>query len=96
MRGRTEESGNLPDVLYDAPKLDKRTNEATSPEELIHVLKRYIGESNEGEFAVAAKIGVNHHTLHRWLTAKQSPRKERLALAACFLMRAGYLQEDRK
>jgi hypothetical protein len=89
--------GNWPEVMYGAHNLhERKTNETISPEELIHVLKRYIGESREGEFAVAAKIGVNHHTLHRWLTAKQSPRKERLALAACFLMRAGYLQEDRK
>ena len=30
-------------------------------------------------------IGVNHHTLHYWLTSSQSPIKGRLALAACFL-----------
>ena len=36
-------------------------------------------------------IGVNHHSLHYWLTSSQSPIKGRLALAACFLRRVGYL-----
>ncbi len=55
------------------------------------VLKRYLRESNESEIIVAFRIGVNHHTLSRWLTTSQSPTKSRLALTACFLRRVGYL-----
>jgi hypothetical protein len=63
----------------------------TSPDELMTVLTRYLRESNESETVVASRIGVNHHTLSRWLTTKQSPTKGRLALPACFLKRVGYL-----
>jgi hypothetical protein len=62
-----------------------------TPDELIKVLKRYLKESNQGERMLAARIGVNHHTLHRWLTSSQSPLKGRLPLAASFLRRFGYL-----
>ena len=66
-------------------------NEVTSPDELIKVLKRYLRESNQSERAVASRIGVNHHTLSRWLTDGQSPMKGKLALTACFLRHVGYL-----
>jgi hypothetical protein len=56
-----------------------------TPDKLIEVLKRYLRESNESEIVVASRIGVNHHTLNRWLTDGQSPMKGRLALTACFL-----------
>jgi hypothetical protein len=62
-----------------------------TPDELIKALKRYLRESNHDERTLAAGIGVNHHTLHYWLTSTQSPTKGRLALAACFLRRVGYL-----
>jgi len=62
-----------------------------TPDELIKVLKRYFKESKQGERTLAARIGVNYHTLHHWLTSSQSPTKGRLALAACFLRRVGYL-----
>ncbi len=62
-----------------------------TPDELMTVLKRYLRESNESEIVVASRIGVNHHTLNRWLTDGQSPTKGRLALAAYFLRRGGYL-----
>ena len=65
--------------------------EVTSPDELITVLKRYLRESNQSERLLAARIGVNRHTLNSWLTTSQSPMKRRLALAACFLRRVGYL-----
>ena len=65
--------------------------EVTSPDELITVLKRYLRESNQSERLLAARIGVNRHTLNSWLTTSQSPTKRRLALAACFLRRVGYL-----
>jgi transcriptional regulator with XRE-family HTH domain len=63
----------------------------TSDDELIKVLKRYFKESNQSERLLASQIGVNHHTLHQWLTSNQSPIKGKLALAACFLSRMGYL-----
>ena len=66
-------------------------NEMTSPDELMKVLTRYVRESDQSERVVASRIGVNHHTLHRWLTDGQSPMKRRLALTACFLKRVGYL-----
>src|ERR1700692_3721141 len=56
--------------------------EVTCPDELMTVLKRYLRESNESEIIVASRIGVNHHTLSRWLTTSQSPTKGRLALTA--------------
>jgi hypothetical protein len=63
----------------------------TSPDELMTVLKRYLKETNESEIVVASRIGVNRHTLNRWLTTSKSPSKGRLALTACFLRRVGYL-----
>jgi hypothetical protein len=62
-----------------------------SPDELLSALKRYLAESDDTEEAVASQIGVNHHTLGRWLSDKQSPKKGKLALAAAFLRHAGYL-----
>ena len=63
-----------------------------SPDELLSALKRYLEESGETERALASQIGVNYHTLHRWLSDKQSPKKGKLALAASFLRRAGYVE----
>jgi len=60
-------------------------------DELLKILKRYLRESNQSERLLAARIGVNQHTLHHWLTSDQSPIGGRLALAACFLRRIGYL-----
>ena len=62
-----------------------------SPDELLGALKRYLAESGDTEAAVASRIGVNHHTLRRWLSDKQSSEKGKLALAAAFLRHAGYL-----
>ena len=53
--------------------------------------RRYLAESGDTEEAAASRIGVNHHTLRRWLSDKQSPKKGKLALAAAFLRHAGYL-----
>ena len=61
-----------------------------TPDELIKVLRQYLKESKQSERLLAARIGVNHHTLHHWLTS-ESPIKGKLALAACFLRRVGYL-----
>jgi len=49
-------------------------NKSTSPDELLKVLKRYLQESNETERAIASRIGVNRHTLSRWLSDSQSPK----------------------
>ena len=68
----------------------------TSPDELMRILKRYLKESNQSERVVASQIGVNHRTLHRWLTAGQSPMKGKLALAAGYLRRLGYLEDNRQ
>lgn len=73
-----------------------RSTQMTSPDELMRVLKRYLKESNQSERVVASQIGVNHHTLHRWLTAGQSPMKGKLALAAGYLRRLGYLEDSRQ
>ena len=62
-----------------------------SPNELLGALKRYLAESGDAEEEVASQIGVNHHTLRRWLSEKQSPKKGKLALAAAFLRHARYL-----
>ena len=62
-----------------------------NPDELVSALKRYLEESGDTDRAVASRIGVNHHTLRRWLSEKQSPKKGKLALTAIFLRRAGYL-----
>lgn len=64
---------------------------ATSPDELMKALKRYLQESGETERAVASRIGINRHNLDRWLSDKQSPKKEKLALTAFFLRRVEYL-----
>ena len=66
-------------------------NEVISPDQLMSALKRYLEESRDNEQVVASQIGVNHHTLRRWLSDKQSPQKGKLALTASFLRRAGYL-----
>jgi hypothetical protein len=64
-----------------------------SPDELLSALKRYLQESGATEEVVACEIGVNHHTLHRWLSDNQIPKRGggKLALTALFLRRAGYL-----
>ena len=64
---------------------------STSADELMEALKRYLKESGETERTVAARIGLNYHTLRRWLSDKDSPQKGKLALTANFLRRAGYL-----
>jgi hypothetical protein len=66
-------------------------NDVISPDQLMSALKRYLEESRDSEQEVASQIGVNHHTLRRWLSDKQSPKKGKLALTASFLRRAGYL-----
>jgi hypothetical protein len=85
-----KEYGNWRINLCESYQTDTGANEMM-PDELIKILKRYLRESNQSERLVATRIGVNHHTLHHWLTADESPMKGSLALAACFLRRVGYM-----
>jgi DNA-binding XRE family transcriptional regulator len=62
-----------------------------TPDELIETLKRYQKESNQSERTLASQIGVNYHTVNRWLSDRQCPNKPPLAFAASFLKRVGYL-----
>jgi len=66
-------------------------SEVTSRRQFLNALKRYLDESGDTEQAIASQMGVNHHTLHRWLSDAPNPMKEGLAQAACFLRRAKYL-----
>jgi hypothetical protein len=59
--------------------------------QLLKALKRYLEESGESERSAAARIAVNRHSLRRWLSGEESPKGGKLALAAIFLRRAGYL-----
>jgi hypothetical protein len=88
--GRTKGEGKYTECCCMKPRPAAAT-ETTSPDELMAALKRYLRESNESEIVVASRIGVNHHTLSRWLTTSQSPTRGGLALTACFLRRVGYL-----
>ena len=56
--------------MYQLPEKD-----VISPDELLSALKRYLEESGDTEQAVASKIGMNHHTLRRWLSDNESPKK---------------------
>jgi DNA-binding XRE family transcriptional regulator len=85
-----KEYGNHPTNLCESCGTDNEANEMT-PDKLIEVLKRYQRESNQSERTLAARIGVNHHTVNRWLKEPQCPMKGTLALAASFLRRVGYL-----
>jgi len=66
-------------------------NGPANPADLVDALKKYLEESGETERSAAHRIGVNRHTLHRWLSEKENPQKRKLALAAIFLRRKGYL-----
>jgi 3-methyladenine DNA glycosylase Mpg len=85
-----KEYGNHPTNLCESCGTDNEANEMT-PDKLIEVLKRYQRESNQSERTLAARIGVNYHTVNRWLKDTQCPMKGRLALAASFLRRVGYM-----
>src|SRR6516165_3347038 len=64
---------------------------AVSPDEVLSALRRYLKNTGDTERAAALKMGVNRHTLCRWLSDEQSPKKGKMALAAFFLRQAGYL-----
>jgi len=66
-------------------------NGIISPAELVKALKQYLEDSGETERSTASRIGVNRHSLHRWLSGEESPKKGKLALTAVFLRRAGYV-----
>ena len=62
-------------------------SEVTSPHQLLDALKRYLDESGNTEHAVATRMGLNHHTLHRWLSDAQK-FEERTACACGMLSQA--------
>ena len=84
-------ASNHPDDHRSSQRCRLPEKRLVSPGELLNALKRYLAESGDTEEAVASQIGVNHHTLRRWLSDKQSPKKCKLALAATFLRHAEYL-----
>ena len=79
----------FPSNCYSDPDCSEKG--VTSPDELMAALKRYLEQCGKTEQVVASQIGVNRHTLARWLSDNQSPKKGKLALTAFFLRRAGYL-----
>src|SRR5262245_17542110 len=50
---------------------------AVSPDEVMSALRRYLENTGDTERAAALKIGVNQHTLCRWLSDEQSPKKSK-------------------
>ena len=64
---------------------------AVSADEVINALRRYVEKTGDTQRAAAVKMGVNRHTLCRWLTEKQIPKKIDLVLVAVFLKRARFL-----
>src|SRR5262245_47979622 len=61
---------------------------AVSPDEVMSALRLYLENTGDTERAAALKMGVNRHTLCRWLSDEQSPKKGKMALAAFFLRQA--------
>lgn len=88
---RRSHSGRFSDFRTGGVGMDCSEKGVISPDELMIALKRYLEQCGKTERAVASKIGVNRHTLARWLSDKESPKKGKLALTAFFLRRAGYL-----
>ena len=44
-------------------------------DEVLRALKRCLEESGDTEEAVTSRIGINHRTLHDWLSDNESPKK---------------------
>ena len=72
--------------LCESYQTDTGANEMM-PDELIKILKRYLRESNQSERLVAARIGVNHHTLHHWLTSDE----RKFSVGRVLPQRVGYM-----
>jgi hypothetical protein len=90
-KGNRSRSGRFRDFRLRGEGMDCSEKGVTNPNELMTALKRYLEQCGKTEQAVASQIGVNRHTLARWLSEKESPKKGKLALTAFFLRRAGYL-----
>jgi hypothetical protein len=67
------------DVYFGADRRKRRyqlpEKGVINPDQVLSALKRYLEESGDTEQAVGSKTGVNHHTLHRWLSDNQTPKK---------------------
>jgi DNA-binding XRE family transcriptional regulator len=90
-KGNRSRFGRFSDFRLGGVGMDCSEKGITNPNELMIALKRYLEQCGKTEQAVASQIGVNRHTLARWLSDKESPKKGKLALTALFLRRAGYL-----
>ena len=64
---------------------------AIGPNEVMNALRRYLENTGETQRAAAMKMGVNRHSLFRWLSDSQSPQKGDLLQVAAFLRHAGLL-----
>jgi len=64
---------------------------AIGPNEVMNALRRYLENTGETGRAAATKMGVNRHSLCRWLSDTQSPQKADLLQVAAFLRRTGFL-----
>ena len=59
--------------------------------QVMSALRRYLENTGETERAAALKIGANRHTLYRWLSDEQSPKKKRKDGVSRLLSEAGGL-----
>jgi transcriptional regulator with XRE-family HTH domain len=64
---------------------------AIGPNEVMNALRRYLENNGETGRTAAMKMGVNHHSLCRWLSDTQNPQKGDLLQVAAFLRHAGFL-----
>ncbi len=65
--------------------------ETVSPDDVMSALRRYLENTGDTQRAAALKMGVNRHSLCRWLSEIHSPKKENLVQVAAFLRHQGYL-----
>jgi DNA-binding phage protein len=64
---------------------------AIGPNEVMNALRCYLENTGETQRAAAMKMGINRHSLFRWLSDSQSPQKTDLLQVAAFLRHAGFL-----
>jgi len=75
-------------VLSELPTMQET---AIGPNEVMNALRRYLKNTGETQRAAAMKMGVNRHSLFRWLSDSQSPKRADLLQVAAFLRHAGFL-----
>jgi DNA-binding XRE family transcriptional regulator len=78
--------------LFQIPsELPAMQETAIGPNEVMNALRRYLENTGETQRAAAMKMGVNRHSLFRWLSDSQNPQKADLLQVAAFLRHAGFL-----